>query len=363
MKPAADRWDVAIWGTYPPPFGGMATHIVRLMHYLKAEGLRARVFNRASDAQSLPEAVSIRHCQRRWFVKFALFARDRMLYVFTGRPSVRFLAYILRVLRGKRYILRIGEERIFETFARGSRVDKWMTRVALRHADHVIAVSPHFVPLLESVGVKPGRIHVIPGFIPPINHEENPPEDVITFARDHHPVLAANGQLADINLPDAYGFDLLVRALELLKDKHPRIGLVLSLYGEANQIVGLEELRRMIRDKGLEKHVCLRTEPHSFWPTLKYADVMIRPTRTEGDSGSIREAMYLGVPVVASDATPRPAPTVLFKNGSTDDLLAVTSEVIENYPKYRAMFANLPYEDNAKPVLALIRSCLAPKSR
>ena len=39
---------------------------------------------------------------------------------------------------------------------------------------------------------------------------------------------------------------------------------------------------------------------------LRLTDVLLKPTNTDGDAISVREALYLGVPVVASDVVERP---------------------------------------------------------
>ena len=43
-----------------------------------------------------------------------------------------------------------------------------------------------------------------------------------------------------------------------------------------------------------------------FIPVLRLTDVLLKPTNTDGDAISVREALYLGVPVVASDVVERP---------------------------------------------------------
>ena len=49
--------------------------------------------------------------------------------------------------------------------------------------------------------------------------------------------------------------------------------------------------------------------------------VFVRPTFQDGDSISVREAMSLGVPVVASNVGARPARVLLFEPGNVDGLV------------------------------------------
>ena len=53
---------------------------------------------------------------------------------------------------------------------------------------------------------------------------------------------------------------------------------------------------------------------------MEEADIVLRPTNFDGDSLTVREALMLGKPIVASDVVVRPAGTTLFENRNTDDL-------------------------------------------
>jgi glycosyltransferase involved in cell wall biosynthesis len=55
---------------------------------------------------------------------------------------------------------------------------------------------------------------------------------------------------------------------------------------------------------------------------MSACDVFLRPTLEDGDSISVREALSLGVPVVASRVGARPAGAILFQPGCVDDMLA-----------------------------------------
>ena len=55
---------------------------------------------------------------------------------------------------------------------------------------------------------------------------------------------------------------------------------------------------------------------------MSRSDVFLRPTLSDGDSISVREAISLGVPVVASRIGARPAGATLFESGNVEDLLS-----------------------------------------
>ena len=54
---------------------------------------------------------------------------------------------------------------------------------------------------------------------------------------------------------------------------------------------------------------------------MKQLTVFVRPTYTDGDSISVREALALRVPVVASDAAYRPQGVLRFTAGNADDFV------------------------------------------
>jgi len=55
---------------------------------------------------------------------------------------------------------------------------------------------------------------------------------------------------------------------------------------------------------------------------MSASDVFVRPTLEDGDSISVREALALGVPVVASDIGTRPAGAILFQRGDVGEMLS-----------------------------------------
>jgi glycosyltransferase involved in cell wall biosynthesis len=55
---------------------------------------------------------------------------------------------------------------------------------------------------------------------------------------------------------------------------------------------------------------------------MSVSDVFVRPTLEDGDSTSVREALSLGVPVVASRIGARPAGAILFQPGDVEEMVS-----------------------------------------
>jgi glycosyltransferase involved in cell wall biosynthesis len=103
--------------------------------------------------------------------------------------------------------------------------------------------------------------------------------------------------------------------MERLKRHFPDIGCVVMGSGEdrgaAEDLVarsGLSETLYLAGD--LDHETCLAL--------MSRCAAFVRPTRRDGDSISVREAISMKVPVVASNVGTRPDGTVLFEAGDVD---------------------------------------------
>mgnify|MGYP001154533439 CR=1 FL=1 len=82
----------------------------------------------------------------------------------------------------------------------------------------------------------------------------------------------------------------------------------------------LREIRSRIAARGVESNFLVVTEALPLCPILQRSDLFVRPTNTDGDALSVREALYLRVPALASDVVPRPRGTRLFRTRDAADL-------------------------------------------
>jgi hypothetical protein len=70
---------------------------------------------------------------------------------------------------------------------------------------------------------------------------------------------------------------------------------------------------------------------------------------------SVREALSLHVPVVASDASPRPDGVVLFQSRSAPALATALRQVLTGRPAYAQSLRSLDVPDNFPALLNLYR--------
>jgi glycosyltransferase involved in cell wall biosynthesis len=152
---------------------------------------------------------------------------------------------------------------------------------------------------LRGAGVPAARISVLPPFSPSALEPVDPPPAFAAFRAARGPLLAAGLLPSPI-----YGVDLLLEAFAALRGRLPRAGLV--LFGRGSE-------RAELRAPGV---LGLGEIAHGeVLGVLEACDVFARPTRADGDSVTVREALALGCRVVASDVGHRPPGCLLFPAG------------------------------------------------
>jgi len=116
-----------------------------------------------------------------------------------------------------------------------------------------------------------------------------------------------------------YGFDLLVNAIARLRERHPDVGCVVMGSGE-----DFQKARERVDQARLDEHILLAgdVDHDTCLALMSASDVFVRPTLEDGDSISVREALELKVPVVASRVGTRPPGAILFHPGDVEDLLS-----------------------------------------
>ena len=125
---------------------------------------------------------------------------------------------------------------------------------------------------------------------------------------DHAPLLLSVGLLE----PE-YDVPAQVRALESLRTDPPGAGLLLIGSGSLEA-----ELRALIAASPAREHILLAGDvPHRrTLQAIASCSALLRTTLYDGDAISVREALALGTPVIATDNGMRPAGVHLVPLGS-----------------------------------------------
>jgi len=132
------------------------------------------------------------------------------------------------------------------------------------------------------------------------------------------------------DLGDIYGFAQSIRALVKVRLSHPTAGLVILTPGNSDKPY-FKELQALARQSGVQNAILWETEsmPDAS-PLWKFSDIYLRPTTTDGDAVSVREALSLGTPVVASDAAERPEGCQIFPSQNAAAFAEAINETLKN---------------------------------
>ena len=357
-----DDFSVALVGPYPPPYGGVSVHIKRLQRRLAALNIRSWVYCQPSTSPSHAEHVvhtAIKFSWHAWIPEYAWRCNASIVHFHDGwywAPA----AWAM-VLRGKKVVMTIHDQ---EAGTVGWRACSWLERRVsgwlFRHPRvWWVAVSQEVRRQLTEKGVPPERITVAPAYIPARDEADasSLPAYVRDFLSAHSPVLSTYAWKLTIDAQgvDMYGFDQCIELIGALKADFPNIGLgiLLPLVADADYF---RDLKARIAASGIEENVLFITEAldevHQLW---RASDVFVRATNTDGDAVSVREALNLRVPVVASDASSRPAGVVLFETRNLEAMIRAVREVLTHRAAHVQTLQTISMDDNFPPLLKLYR--------
>ena len=160
-------------------------------------------------------------------------------------------------------------------------------------ANNIIAVSNDVADDLARVTHIPRHlIQVIynPIVTPDLQNKSEVPLEHPWFKEGAPPVILAVGRLTDQK-----AFDVLIRAFSLVNKKH-HVHLLILGEGENRS-----DLQSLIDQLGLEQDVNLMGFVQNPYQFMAHASIFVLPSRWEGLPTVLVEALYLGLPIVATN--------------------------------------------------------------
>ena len=302
---------VLLVGDFPPPNGGIATHLDELRRAVRDHGARCEVLDIGKGQLPADGVVPAGGPVRFSGLLSAYAARGFRIHVHTGgdNPKSWMLASACAVagrLSGLEPILTLhsGLLPVWLSESPGRRA---LARAIVPRYGKVIAVSVSQRAALAACGVH--NVEVLPAFTGRFLQPGPPPPGLRELRDSAAPLFCA---MAVTSRP-VYGLEVLLRAFGLVRAGNPRAAL--AVYGP-----GTEELSgNGVRGFGdLQRPQALAL--------LAACDVFVRPTIADGDSVSVREALALGRAVVATSVGHRPEGVRLVPPA---DALALSAAMIE----------------------------------
>lgn len=319
---------ILLIGPYPPPYGGISVQLKRLKEYLDdyPDQYDCKVLNIGENREeeidgSIPVTGYIDYV-----LKIIYFARRRYIfYLVTSGHNLKSwisacMCVIVGLLNQRKMILVLGSGLLPKYIDSAGFFLSRIIKFVLRFSSAIICRNIDAKVVLEQKSACMKKVFIIPGFL---GVDKTTicelPDHISRFVKTHTPVIGAHA----ITEPE-YGLPLLIEAFSDLNRMYPGIGFI---------IIGVSE-------EDMEKidlPVSLKTNllPAGYLPnpeslaTMKSLDVFVRATYFDGDSNSIREAISLDVPVVASKTDYRPRGTILFNIGDKNDLVQMVTSVLD----------------------------------
>lgn len=305
-------------GPFPPPYGGVAVHLVRLLEALRGKGLAAEGLSQGG----VPDGVT--HVRR---VGVFDLVRRSPIHYHTDEGNARWMMLFGAAWRllGVPYVVTVHSFRDRPEFRRRS----WtrQLRNAYRGARAVVAISEDVrADLVDRLALDPASITVIGSDLPISRWEYAAPLPAALPERWRTAavrVVVNAGRLVRYNGQDLYGMDLVAQAVEGLPDDVATALVV-------GEIVD-QELLAFLHDAASRNPqlMIVRNLDGPLLPVVAHAHIVVRPTRTEGGrSLTLTEALELGRWAIGSDAVERPDGTRLFESGSVEALRQVLHDVV-----------------------------------
>jgi glycosyltransferase involved in cell wall biosynthesis len=321
-KKIEERFDLTLVSRrYPPQIGGAERVMQNLAHGFAAQGLRVTVLSsenrqegvertvddRPADDSQNPKIVRLPYSGIRMAgTFFYLRALERWFEKY--RPSLVYVSMLKHdAFSSVRYGMRRGVPIVLRPEGAGLTGDMgWQSQDRFgrviarttRQANAFVALSPRIHDELLEAGYSEQRIHDIPNGVPIPAHFWTPPK------LGRGPTAAFVGRLA----PEK-GLDRLLRAWKLVHMELPEARLEIIGEGPSE-----ESLRSMATASGIAHKVDFPGARGDIAQCLAKADLFVLPSREEGLSMSLLEAMAAGIPVVVSDI---PGNRTLVKQGET----------------------------------------------
>lgn len=303
--------------------GGVSIHIKRLTSILNQD-FEFEYIDESPSGLTPADQLNIRRLKDQRSILKALKKHD-LIHIHSGNWLLRLYFIIFSALFRKPFIVTLHSYRI-----KGFKAS--LTERLLSKTKLIIAVSKEIKGKLpQSLKVK---AEIKEAFIPPIiENEDILPLSILKLIQDikleNKILVSANAfRLTNFNDSELYGLDQCIGVAQLAKKNQLNIHIIFiigTLRDEDKEYYF--SFKDLIKENNLEIFISIIPEKVSFVKLIEESDLVLRPTLSDGDALTIREALFLNKNVLASDVVQRPQGTYLYKTGDIEDLYLKIEEV------------------------------------
>lgn len=306
-------------GPFPPPHGGVQSNVVAIRDYLRCHGIDCAVVNitknRKPDADDVyypDSAISLLNLLAK--------LRPDVIHLHVGgnyTPRLLALSAACCAWPGARSVLTFHSGGFPKSpQAAAFRKGSWRA-LLIRQFDALIAVNQEIARFFEQSGASTNRIRIIAPHALMATPATRLNEPLAAFYEFYNPILISVGLLE----PE-YDLPLQIQVLPRIRKHHPKAGLV--MIGSGSQEQTLREAIAATPGILLTGDV-----PHAeALRAIEQSTVLLRTTLYDGDAVSVREAIHLGTPVIATNNEMRPEGCKLIPPSNLDALEEAIKETL-----------------------------------
>ena len=334
---------IVLVGPVPPPYGGISVQIMELSRLLPSRGYPCSVLDVGYKKNGNLSGL-------RKVSKFLQFLgpvvessmKGNVVHFMTNGHNLKswilsMVCGLAGLLGGKRFVLTVGSGLAPAYIGNTGILDRTIIRLTLSTAGCIIVRNAASKEVLVSMGATRDKIEVLSGFLG-LAHlaARKIPDPIAGFANSHKPLLGAYA-----GVEPEYGTPLLLAGVGELRKIFPKLGVV---------ILGVpqESEKRLALVDNLAEHVYWTGFlPHDIAVgVMKRFDVFVRTSYYDGDSNIVREALALGIPVVASRTHFRPRETILFEIGDREGMVHKTAFALQHIDELKLALSRCSHEQN-----------------
>ena len=301
----------------------MQTNLVAIRQFLLSQGIPCSVINLTRYRRDDGDDIYYPKTPLEVLKLLTRLRYDIIHLHFGGNlsPRLMFLALACCLMPRSKTVLTFHSGGYPSSEAGKSATPRTFRGFVLRQFDRVISVNRELEKLFRKFGVAAGRIRLIyPHSISLDSLDSSLPDHLARFYRSHNPTLVTVS-----GLEPEYDLPLQIDVLGRVRERFPDAGLV--IIGSGSQEAGVRE---RIQSKAYAEHILLCGDvPHSgALRAIAESDLFLRTTLYDGDSISVREALLIGTPVIATDNGMRPDGTNLIPCSDSESLRRTIERIL-----------------------------------
>jgi glycosyltransferase involved in cell wall biosynthesis len=334
-----------IIGCYPPPFGGQSVHVKELNNFLAREGYVVKVLNIGDERKKKSKDYLTVRNPLDYVCKIIMYAaRKYSFHLHTNGHNAKswillILTSIITKLLARNYYVTLHSGMCPAYVRSRGDVVRGIMKLALNMSSYIIAVNNDISVALVELGVSKNKIGVIEAFS--LNEDFNAtklPSNLNSYIAAYSPLITSIG----FSSPE-YGLHLLPEVVRNLHGKYPHLGII--VIGATPPDDGKKNAHHdSIRWIGTQDRL-------TSLLIMSRSDLFVRPSMTDGDSISVREALAMNIPVVASNVGHRPEGVITFERGNIAELTSAIERALQSTSSAQPR-RKYKYDDNLHKIMA-----------